>query len=184
MPDPLCALPNACAEGSGWAAARAPFSSAGQLEQVLRRERTWISAFLEMAAPEEEWSLQGMVELAVCEEAMAAADPRLAKLPVSAGARYLMEQKLRKDAAQAARRWLEEAEAQVARALEGLVIARRSLRPPARSGQTPALEGAFRWALRVPLAEPSGLAAPTTAELLDYERVIRRTPSARTPPSS
>lgn len=134
------------------------FSSAGQLEQVLRRERTRISTFLEMAAHEEEWSLQGMVELAVCEEAMAAADPRSAKLPASAGARYLMEQKLRKDAAQAARRWLQEAEAEVARALEGLVIARHSLRPPARSGQTPALEGAFRWALRVPRGSDAELA--------------------------
>jgi hypothetical protein len=126
------------------------FSSAGQLEQVLRRQRTRISAFIEKAAQEEEWSLQGRVDLAVCEEAMVAADPRSAKLPASAGARYLMEQKLRKDAAQAARRWLQEAEAQVAKALEGLVLERCSLRPSA--------EGAFQWALLVPKGSEAELA--------------------------
>ena len=126
------------------------FSSAERLEEVLRRERARVLAFIEKAAHEEEWSLQGMVELAACEEAMFAADPRSAKLPASSGARYLMEQKLRKDASRAARAWLQETEAEIARALEGLVTARRSLRPPSRSARAPTLEGAFQWALLVP----------------------------------
>jgi hypothetical protein len=134
------------------------FSSAERLDEVLRRERTRISDFIEKAAHEEEWSLQGMVELAACEEAMFAADPRAAKLPASAGARYLMEQKLRKDAARAARVWLQETEAEIARALEGLVIARRSLRPPTRSAEAASLEGAFQWALLVPRGSEAELA--------------------------
>ncbi len=126
------------------------FSSADRLDALLQREQARISAFIEKAAREEEWSLQGMVDLAACEEAMLAADPRAAKLPASSGARYLMEQKLRKDAARSARVWLQETEATIARALEGLVLARRSLRPPPRSKEEPTLEGAFHWALLVP----------------------------------
>jgi len=127
------------------------FSSGERLEALLRRERERISAFIEQAAHEEEWSLQGVVALQACEEAMFAADPRVAKLPASGGARYLMEQKLRKDAARAARVWMQEAQEKVAQALDGLVLARRSLRPPPRSAEEPAREGAFHWALRVPL---------------------------------
>lgn len=134
------------------------FSSAGQLEEVLRSQGTRLAAFIEKAEQEEEWSLQGRVDLSVCEEAMAAADPRSARLPASTGARYLMEQKLRKDAAQAARRWLQEVEAQLAKALEGLVLDRRSLRPPTRRGQQSSLEGAFQWALLVPKGSEAELA--------------------------
>jgi hypothetical protein len=134
------------------------FSSAERLEEVLRREGTRISAFIEKAEHEEEWALQGRVELAACEEAMFAADPRAAKLPASAGARYLMEQKLRKDAARAARQWLQETEAEIARALEGLVISRRSLRPPSRGAESASLEGAFQWALLVPRGSEAELA--------------------------
>jgi hypothetical protein len=126
------------------------FSSEERLEELLRRERGRIAAFIEQAAHEEEWSLQGLVELQACEEAMFAADPRTAKLPPSGGARYLMEQKLRRDAARAARVWLQEAEEMVARALEGLVLARRALRAPR--------EGAFHWALRVPRGAEESLA--------------------------
>lgn len=134
------------------------FSSAAQLEEMLRRARTRIEAFMGKAAHEEEWSLQGRVDLTACEEALFAADPRAAKLPASAGARYLLEQKLRKDAARAARQWLQEAEAQIAQALEGWVIARRSLRPPSRAAQAPTLEGAFQWALLVPRGSEAELA--------------------------
>jgi hypothetical protein len=126
------------------------FSSAERLEELLRRERARITAFLDRAEHEAEWSLQGMLDTRVCEEAMFAAAPRVAKLPASAGARYLMEQKLRRDAARAARVWLEEAQAELARALEGLVLARRTLRPPSRTEGEPAREGAFHWALLVP----------------------------------
>jgi hypothetical protein len=126
------------------------FSSAERLEELLRRERGRIASFIEQAAHEEEWSLQGAVELPACEEAMFAADPRTAKLPPSGGARYLMEQKLRSDATRAARVWIQEAQETVARALDGLVLARRSLRPPR--------ESAFHWALRVPRGAEEALA--------------------------
>jgi hypothetical protein len=126
------------------------FSSAERLEELLRRHRSRISAFIEKVANEEEWSLQGSLNLQACEEAMLAADPRVAALPASKGARYLMEQKLRKDAANAARAWVREAEATVAHALEGLALARRSLRPSPRGAAEPALEGVFHWALLVP----------------------------------
>jgi hypothetical protein len=127
------------------------FSSAERLEELLRRERARISAFLEKATHEEEWSLQGSLDVTACEEAMLAADPRVARLPASAGARYLMEQKLRKDAARAAREWLQEAQATVARALEGLVLARRPLRA---TGET-----AFHWALLLPRDAETELAS-------------------------
>lgn len=134
------------------------FSSAERLDELLRHERARITAFLERAEHEEEWSLQGLLEPKVCEEAMFAADPRVAKLPASAGARYLMEQKLRKDAARAARAWVEEAQAQLAKALEGLVLARRTLRPPPRGEGEPAREGAFQWAILLPRGARAELA--------------------------
>lgn len=134
------------------------FSSRARLVEWLGREQARISAFIEKVAHEEEWSLQGSLDLKACEEAMFAADPRVAKLPASGGTRYLMEQKLRKDAARAARAWISEAEAMIARALEGLVIARRSLRPPARSAENPALEGALHWAILVPRGAEAELA--------------------------
>jgi hypothetical protein len=134
------------------------FSSAERLEALLRRERARIAAFIEKAAHEEEWSLQAMLDPKACEEAMFAADPRTAKLPASSGARYLMEQKLRKDAANAARAWIGEAEGTITRALEGLVLARRALRPPTRGAEAPALGGAFHWALRVPRGSEAELA--------------------------
>ncbi|HEX8822409.1 MAG TPA: GvpL/GvpF family gas vesicle protein [Archangium sp.] len=126
------------------------FSSARRLEELLQRERARIAAFIDKAANEEEWSLQGSLDVRACEEAMLAADPRVAKLPASAGARYLMEQKLRKDAAQAARAWIQEVQATLPEALEGLVLARRSLRPPR--------EGAFHWALLLPHGAEAELA--------------------------
>lgn len=126
------------------------FSSEEQLVELLRSRRTRIAAFIEKIAREEEWSLKGSLDLRACEEAMFAADPRAATLPASKGARYLMEQKLRKDAANAARAWVREAEAALAHALEGLVLARRSLRPSPRSAEEPALEGVFHWAILVP----------------------------------
>ncbi len=126
------------------------FSSAEQLLELLRSKRTRISAFIEKIANEEEWSLKGSLDLRACEEAMFAADPRAATLPASKGARYLIEQKLRKDAANAARAWVREAETAIARALEGLVLARRSLRPAPRGAAEPALEGVFHWAILLP----------------------------------
>jgi hypothetical protein len=126
------------------------FSSEEQLVELLRSKRTRIAVFIEKLANEEEWSLKGSLDLRSCEEAMFAADPRAATLPASKGARYLMEQKLRKDAASAARAWVREAEAAIAHALEGLVLARRSLRPTPRSAAEPALEGAFHWAILMP----------------------------------
>lgn len=126
------------------------FSSAEQIMELLRSKRTRIAAFIEKIANEEEWSLKGSLDLRACGEAMFAADPRAAALPASKGARYLIEQKLRKDAANAARAWVREAEAVIARALEGLVLARRSLRPAPRSAAEPALEGVFHWAILLP----------------------------------
>jgi hypothetical protein len=126
------------------------FSSEEQLLELLRSKRTRIAAFIEKVANEEEWSLKGSLDLRACEEAMFAADPRAATLPTSKGARYLMEQKLRKDAANAARMWVREAEAALAHALEGLVLARRSLRPTPRSAVEPAVEGVFHWAILLP----------------------------------
>jgi hypothetical protein len=134
------------------------FSSAERLEELLRRERARISAFIERAAHEEEWLLQGSLDVRACEEAMFATDPRVAKLPAQAGARYLMEQKLRKDAALAARVWTREAQAEVSRALEGLVLERRSLRPPSRDPEAPGPEGVFHWALLVPRGAEAELA--------------------------
>lgn len=134
------------------------FSSAERLEELLRRERVRITAFLERAEHEEEWSLQGLLDAKVCEEAVFAADPRVAKLPASAGARYLMEQKLRKDAARGARVWVEEAQAMLVKALEGLVLERRTLRPPPRSEGEPAREGALHWALLLPRGARAELA--------------------------
>lgn len=126
------------------------FSSEAQLVELLRSKRTRIAAFIEKIANEEEWSLKGSLDLRACEEAMFAADPRAATLPASKGARYLMEQKLRKDAESAARAWVREAETAIAHALGGLVLARRSLRPTPRSAAEPALEGVFHWAILVP----------------------------------
>jgi Gas vesicle synthesis protein GvpL/GvpF len=126
------------------------FSSVERLEEMVRRERTRISAFIEKVAHEEEWSLQGLLDPKTCEEAAFAADPRVAKLPASGGTRYLMEQKLRKDAARSARAWIQEAETMISAALEGLVLARRSLKPTPRVSESPALEGVFRWAILVP----------------------------------
>lgn len=126
------------------------FSSVERLEALLQRERARISAFIEKAAHEEEWSLQGALDVRACEEAMFAADPRVAKLPAQGGARYLMEQKLRKDAVRAARGWAQEVQADISRALEGLVLEQRSLRPPPRNPDEPGREGAFHWALLVP----------------------------------
>lgn len=134
------------------------FSSAQRLEELLRREHERIAAFLEKAAHEEEWSIQGALDLEACEEAMFAADPRVARLPASSGARYLMEQKLRKDAARSARAWAREAEATILQALEGLVLARRPLRPASRGPEEPALEGVFHWALLVPNGAEAELA--------------------------
>jgi hypothetical protein len=134
------------------------FSSAERLEELLRRERARIAGFIEKAAHEEEWSLQGSLDVMACEEAMFAADPRAAKLSASTGARYLMEQKLRKDAGRAARVWIQEAQAAVSRALEGLVLARRTLRLPSRDTREPAREGAFHWALLVPRGAETELA--------------------------
>ena len=134
------------------------FSSRARLAEWLGLEQARISAFIEKVAHEEEWSLQGALDLKACEEAMFAADPRVAKLPASGGTRYLMEQKLRKDAARAARAWIQEAEAMIARALEGVVLARRSLRPPSRSAESPALEGALHWAILVPRGAEAELA--------------------------
>ncbi len=118
------------------------FSSARRLEELLQRERGRIAAFIDKAEHEEEWSLQGSLDVLACEEAMFSTDPRVAKLPASAGARYLMEQKLRKDAARAARVWAREIQETLARALEGLVLERRTLRPTQ--------EGEFHWALLAP----------------------------------
>lgn len=125
------------------------FSSAERLWELLRREHERIAGFLEKAAHEEEWSLQGTLDLKACEEAMFAADPRVARLPASSGARYLMEQKLRKDAASSARAWARQTEAMILQALEGLVMARRELRPG---------EGIFHWALLVPKGAEAQLA--------------------------
>lgn len=133
------------------------FSSRARLVELLEREEARISAFVEKVAHEEEWSLQGSLDLRACEEAMFASDPRVAKLPASGGARYLMEQKLRKDAARAARAWIPEAEAMIARALEGVVLDRRSLRPTSRSPENPAFEGALHWAILVPRGAESEL---------------------------
>lgn len=138
------------------------FSSAERLDGLLHREQERIAAFLEKAAHEEEWSLQGMLDLEACQEAMFAADPRVARLPASSGARYLMEQKLRKDAERSARAWAQEAEATVLQALEGLVLARR----PLRAG-----EGIFHWALLVPGGAEAELAKrlePLAAPLLAH----------------
>lgn len=126
------------------------FSSAERLAGLLQREGARIAAFLDKAAREEEWSLQGSLDVRACEESLFAADPRAATLPASRGARYLMEQKLRRDAALAARAWVHEAEAEVARALEGWVLARRSLRPTPRAAEENALEGIFHWAILIP----------------------------------
>jgi hypothetical protein len=145
------------------------FSSTQRLEELLRREHDSIAAFIEKAAYEEEWSLHGMLDLKACEEAMFAADPRVARLPASTGARYLLEQKLRKDAARAARGWAREAEATITQALEGLVLARRALRPATRGAETPELEGVFHWALLVPRGAEEELAKrlePLAAPLL------------------
>ena len=134
------------------------FSSADRLEALLRHERARISAFIDKVAHEEEWSLQGTLEVRVCEDAMFAADPRVAKLPAQAGARYLMEQKLRKDAVRAARGWAQEVQTELSRALEGLVLDRRSLRVPPRNPEEPGREGAFHWALLLPRGAEAELA--------------------------
>jgi hypothetical protein len=134
------------------------FSSAERLEELLQRERARISAFIEKAAHEEEWSLQGLLDVRACEEAMFAADPRVAKLPAQTGARYLMEQKLRKDAVRAARAWAQETQAELSGALEGLVLERRSLRPPSRDPEQPEREGVFHWALLLPRGAEAELA--------------------------
>ncbi|WP_160174476.1 GvpL/GvpF family gas vesicle protein [Archangium violaceum] len=134
------------------------FSSAERLEELLRRERAGISAFIEKAAHVEEWSLQGSLDVRACEEAMFAADPRVAKLSTQGGARYLMEQKLRKDAVRAARAWAQETQAELARALEGLVRDWRPLRPPSRNPEQPEREGVFHWALLLPRGAEAELA--------------------------
>jgi len=126
------------------------FSPEEQLVELLRSKRTRIEAFIEKIANGEEWSLKGALDPRACEEAMFAADPRAATLPASKGARYLLEQKLRKDAANAARAWVREAEAAIAQAFEGLVLARRSLRPSPRGAAEPTLEGVFHWAILMP----------------------------------
>ena len=134
------------------------FSSEERLEELLRREHERIAAFIEKTAHEEEWSLQGALDLKACEEAMFAADPRVARLPASSGSRYLMEQQLRKDAVRLAREWVKESEAVILQALEGLVLARRPLRPASRGPGAPALEGFFHWALLVPEGAEAELA--------------------------
>jgi hypothetical protein len=126
------------------------FSSPARLVALVAAERQKIAVFLAEAEQREEWSIKGSLDVAACEAAMFAADPRAARLPASPGARYLMEQKLRLEAQRAARAWVRSAEAEIEEALGGVVLDRRVLRPSARQAGSGAREGVFHWAVLVP----------------------------------
>ena len=126
------------------------FSSVERLTAKIAAQAARIEAFLAEAEQREEWSIKGSLDVAACEAAMFAADPRAARLPASKGARYLMEQKLRQDAQRAARAWVRAAEAEIEEALRGAALDRKALRPAARSAESGALEGVFHWAVLLP----------------------------------
>lgn len=126
------------------------FSSAARLTALMAAQRPKIEAFLAQADDREEWSIKASLDVAACEAAIVAADPRSARLPASPGARYLVEQKLRQDAQRAVRAWVQRAEAEIEEALGGLALDRRALRPSARQAQGGALEGVLHWAVLVP----------------------------------
>lgn len=126
------------------------FSSEARVRALIAAEGPRIEAFLAEAEQREEWSIKGSLDVAACEEAIFAADPRAARLPASQGARYLVEQKLRQEAQRAAKAWVRAAEAEVEEALRGVALERRALRPSARKAEGGALEGVFHWAVLLP----------------------------------
>lgn len=126
------------------------FSSAASLTAWLTAEAGPIQAFFAESAAFEEWSLKGWLAAAPAEAALVADDPRFKALPASPGARYLLEQKLRKDIARSVRTWARGLEQQVLAELRGLVARTRALRSLAGevSGRTE--EVMFHQALLVP----------------------------------
>ena len=93
------------------------FSAASAVERWLARDAVAITTFLERAAGHAEWSLRGWIDVGACERALAASDPRRAALPSSPGARYLAEQRLRRDIAAGVAPWTREVEAALLTAL-------------------------------------------------------------------
>lgn len=142
------------------------FSSAASLKAWLAAEAGPIQAFFAESAGFEEWSLKGWLAAAPAEAALLADDPRFKALPASPGARYLLEQKLRKDIARSVRTWARGQEQQVLAELRGLVARTRVLRSLGGevSGRTE--EVMFHQALLVP--------KPGRQELIDKVTALDR----------
>jgi hypothetical protein len=125
------------------------FSSAERLQDLLARAEGRIANFLEGAADWEEWSVKGTVDMAACLEVAFAEERCVATLPESPGARYLVEQRLRQRATRAARAWMKEASAEVAKEVDGVALERRDAGRVARGTGAEGREVVLHWALRL-----------------------------------
>ncbi len=86
------------------------FSSRARVVAWLERHADAITRFLDAIEGYEEWAVRAWVDLERCSAALAASDPRARSLPSGAGARYLQQKLLKRDATKRARAWVRDAE--------------------------------------------------------------------------
>lgn len=137
------------------------FSSQAVLLQWLDERDSRIGQFLDVIADKEEWSLKGVVDTQRAESQLLAADPRLTRLPAG-GARYLLEKRLRADAALQVRKDAKQAESELLGQLGGLTLCRRVRRvlgTPAKD----APQVIFHSALLILASQRAALAAQVAA---------------------
>jgi len=104
------------------------FSSQAALLLWLAQRYHRIAEFLGWIADKEEWSLKLLLDAPRAEASWLAAEPRLLSSGTSAGSRYLLEKKLRTEAAQRVRQVARKAEAALYERLGDVVLMRHARR--------------------------------------------------------
>ncbi|MCG8424075.1 MAG: GvpL/GvpF family gas vesicle protein [Proteobacteria bacterium] len=109
------------------------FSSPSALGRYVRDHFDEISTFLDFVADKEEWALKGLLDRQAVQSALASSDERMARLPASSGARYLLEKKIHRDAHKKVGSFVAGKRAQLVDALAGVARDHKVLRGQSRA---------------------------------------------------
>lgn len=132
------------------------FSGEESLHDWLERHHQAVHEYLDGIGNRQEWSLKGWLHVGRAAAALAATDSRMAELPTSPGARYLREQKLRKELERSTRDWARETGKAVVAALWPESASQRTLGIRTPTVPEREEEAVFHYAL---LVAPEDLAA-------------------------
>jgi hypothetical protein len=148
------------------------FSSFRSVESVVDSHYAEIDRFLDYVADKEEWGIKVLLDSSKAEERLLA--PKLSALPPGAGARYLLEQRLRADARKEVRSWVKMVASEGVRRIRQQGVEFRQLRTPGQEGDEKK-EIVFNWAFLVDKsvlddfhAQVQNLSAETAAQGLSW----------------